>query len=175
MKLDKRVKENALIGHYFNAEVLKQYIGKECYFTDSLEDFSDLTDSLKGVLKAVGPDAEECYLVESEINGQPADLHYTFCLPAEFVEEKKYRPYTIKEFSDKFTVGFPIKFRQKGAVGYERYLILAGYWPEQRNGQILTHIYIGANPYTLDELFNAYEWQEHCTEDFKPFGVEETE
>ena len=53
------------------------------------------------------------------------------------------------------------------------YLILNGYRHEQRNNKTITYIYIGSNRYTLDELFNAYEWQEHYTEDFQPFGVEE--
>lgn len=37
----------------------------------------------------------------------------------------------------------------------------------------ITYIYIGSQGYTLDALFNDYEWQEHYAEDFKPFGVEE--
>ena len=63
------------------------------------------------------------------------------------------------EFTDKFTVGQPIKFRQKGAVGWERYLILNGYQHEQHEGRTVTYIYIGSQGYTLDALFNDYEWQ----------------
>lgn len=88
-------------------------------------------------------------------------------------QEKQYRPYTLMEFTDKFTIGQPIKFRPKGKVGYERFLILNGYEHEQRGDQTFTYIYIGPIPYTFDELFRAYEWQEHYTEDFEPFGVEE--
>lgn len=179
MKLDKKVKENALIGYGFNSEKLKQYIGKECYFTDDLEDFSNLTNTLKGVLKAVNPDAMDCYLAGGEINGTPAEFSYAFCLPAEFVEEKpeekRYRPYTLMEFIDKFTVGRPIKYRSKGEAGHEHYLMLLGFWLTPGKDQTIPYISIGNFKYTLQELFEEYEWQEHYTEDFKPFGVEETE
>ena len=76
------------------------------------------------------------------------------------------------EFNDTFTVGRPIKYRRKGKVGWERYLILNGYSHVQCDDKTTPYIYIGSTPHTLDELFNAYEWQEHYTEDFKPFGVE---
>ena len=75
------------------------------------------------------------------------------------------------EFNDKFTVGQPIKFRKKGEVGNERYLILNGYSHNEILGETTTDIYIGRGAYTLDELFTKYEWQEHYTEDFEPFGV----
>ena len=175
MKLDKRVKENALIGHCFNFEELKKYIGKECYFTDDLEDFSDLTNTLKGVLKAVGPDAEECYLVKYELNGQPAGLHYTFCLPAEFVEEKpadkpeekKYRPYTIEEFCNE---GFEIiVFRERDCPSREFHLRYNGY----RKCDNVYKVILGNISYTLSDLFEDFEYLDSDGE-WKPFGVEKS-
>lgn len=89
MKLDEKVKENAIIGHYFNSGELKKYIGQECYFANGLEDFSNLAYTINGVLKAVEPDYDECYLADTAISGRPAGLfYYSFCLPAEFVKEK---------------------------------------------------------------------------------------
>ena len=100
---------------------------------------------------------------------------YAYCLPVELVtpKEKEFRPYTLKEFFDKFTVGQPIRFRRKGVLGCERYLILNGYIHERYNDQTITYINIGSGGYTLQELFEEYEWQESDTEEFKPFGVEE--
>lgn len=169
MKLDPKVKENAIIGHCFNAEELKKYIGKDCYFTDDLEDFSDLTNTLKGVLKAVSPDAEECYLVKYELNGQPAGLHYTFCLPAEFVEEKKYRPFAdTKEFflMRDFEVGDLIHIRSK-PHNYEYHLLIIG-WTDE--GLMLGNF----SEMTFDELLQKFElWDGE--DNFIPFGVEDTE
>ena len=116
------------------------------------------------------------YLSDGSVFKMKEDNIYYSCFVPECSlkpKEKQYRPYTFMEFTDKFTVGQPIKFRQKGAEGYERYLILNGYQHEQHDGRAVTYIYIGSQGYTLDALFNDYEWQEHYTEDFKPFGVEE--
>ena len=104
------------------------------------------------------------------------DGQYQFFIPESCLKpkekEKKYRPYTFMEFCEKFPVGCPIKFRQKGKEGYERYLILNGYRHEQHKGKTNTFVCIGPGGFSLEELFNEYEWQEHYTEDFEPFGVE---
>lgn len=175
MKLDKRVKENALIGHYFNAAELKKYISKECYFADDLEDFSDLTNTLKGVLKAVAPDAEECYLVKYELNGQPAGLHYTFCLPAEFVEEKpkeKFIPFRyLNELTDAgIEVGEVISIRNKNddIVVAKVQVTEINYNHEDME---VINITLGATGYEFPTLFNSYLlWVDG---EWKPFGVVE--
>lgn len=115
----------------------------------------------------MGDQQESFYMNET-------DETFSFFIPECFVKpkEKKYRPYTLMEFNDIFTVGRPIKYRRKGDAGWERYLILNGYSHVQRDDKTIPYIYIGSTSHTLDELFNAYEWQEHYTEDFKPFGVE---
>lgn len=143
----------------------KKYIRKECYFTNDISKFSCITDALaKGTLTSI-KDNDEPY----QHKGILSEFNSSFILPCEWViKEKKYRPYTLQEFIDKFTVGQPIKYREKGNEGSERYLILNGYQHEQRKGQTTTFIYIGSYPFTLDELFNAYEWQVHYTEDFEP-------
>lgn len=93
--------------------------------------------------------------------------------PEEKPEEKKYRPYTLMEFIDRFTVGRPIKYRSKDEAGREHYLMLLGFWLTTGKDQTIPYISIGNFKYTLQELFEEYEWQEHYTEDFKPFGVVE--
>lgn len=168
MKLDPKVKETALIGHGFNSEKLKQYIGKECYCADDLKDFSDLTNTLKGVLDSVSQDAEECYFVETEINGTPAEFSYAFCLPAEFVKEKKkYRPFTdTKEFFIKtnFEVGDLICIRSK-PHNHEYHLLIIG-WTDE--GLMLGNF----SEMTFDELLDKFElWDGE--DNFIPFGVEE--
>lgn len=175
MKLDKRVKENALIGHCFNSEELKRYIGQVCYFVDALEDFSDLTNTLKGVLEAVGPDAEECYLVKSEINGQPAVLHYTFCLPAEFVEEKpeeKFIPFRyLNELTDAgIEVGKVISMKSKNFDLVTRNALVTEINYDTENNNVID-ITLGATGYEFPTLFNAYLLQ--VDGEWVPFGVKE--
>lgn len=167
MKLDKRVKENALIGHCFNAEELKRYIGQVCYFVDALEDFSDLINPFEGTLKAVSPDAVDCYVAEAKVNGGPAEFSYAFCLPAEFVEEeeKKYRPYTIEEFCNE---GFEIiVFREKDCPSREFHLRYNGY----RKCDNVYKVILGNLTYTLSDLFEDFE--RFYNGRWFPFGVEE--
>ena len=165
MELDKRITKIAIIYDCFDCKDARTSIGEKGYFSHYYHCFSDLSECRFGVLQDV-IDGEHPY-----DNGKN---QYDFFLPDRYIinSEKQYRPYTFMEFTDKFTVGQPIKFRQKGAEGYERYLILNGYQHEQHEGRTVTYIYIGSQGYTLDALFNDYEWQEHYTEDFKPFGVE---
>lgn len=168
MELDKRFK--VLPFCCFGAEKCEKYIGQKGYFANTISYFSDINLCKYGTLGCILDESkpeEPFYMEENK-------LSYGYFIPECFVKpkEKQYRPYTFMEFTDIFTVGRPIKFRQKGKVGCERYLILNGYMHEQYNNQTVTYIYIGAGGYTLQELFEEYEWQEHYTEDFKPFGVE---
>lgn len=168
MKLDPRIKSLPDILTCFDIEKAKQYIGEKGYFASDLCCFKDVQLCAYGTLADVFNDTDDTF------KKREGEFVYPFFIPEYFVKpnEKQYRPYTLMEFNDKFTVGRPIKFREKGREGCERYLILNGYMHEQREGQTFTYIYIGSYPYTLDELFHAYEWQVHYTEDFEPFGVE---
>lgn len=166
MKFDPRIKSIDSIKS-FNTNNY-DCLGKFGYFTNSVENFENLDEVRKGI--CVFKDGCRFPFHADSIENQK----FQFFIPENELlpKEKRYRPYTLMEFNDKFTVGRPIKFREKGREGCERYLILNGYMHEQREGQTSTYIYIGSYPYTLDELFHDYEWQVHYTEDFEPFGVE---
>ena len=168
MKLDERIKSLSDVLTCFDVEKAKQFVGQRGYFVDFIESYQNLVNRCYGTLIEIKDDN---YAFKCEV----AADYWRFFIPESRLKpkEKKYRPYTLMEFTDKFTVGQPIKFREKGNEGSERYLILNGYQHEQRKDQTTTFIYLGSYPYTLDELFNAYEWQKHYTEDFEPFGVEE--
>ena len=167
MKLDKRIIDRKYIYDCFNADDAREFIGEECFMANDIELFINL-------------DRINVYTLDKIEDGfynKEEDEYFDFCLPVRWLKpeekQKQYRPYTLMEFTNIFTVGLPIKFRKKGEVGNERYLILNGYSHNQLIGETTTDIYIGIGAYTLDELFSKYEWQEHYTEDFKPFGVEE--
>jgi hypothetical protein len=167
MKLDKRIIDRKYIYDCFNADEAREFIGEECFMANDIELFINLDRINVYTLDKI----EDGFYNEEE------DEYFDFCLPVRWLKpeekQKQYRPYTLEEFTDIFTVGQPIKFRKKGEVGNERYLILNGYSHNRLLGETTTDIYIGRGAYTLDELFNKYEWQEHYTEDFQPFGVEE--
>lgn len=169
MELDKRLIDRKYIFDCFNADKAKEFIGEDCFMTNDIELFKNL-DSIN---------VYKLDKIEDGFYNEEENEYFDFCLPVRFSQpkekQKQFRPYTFMEFSDIFTVGRPIKFRRKRKVGHERYLILNGYEHELdglHDDQTITYAYIGAIPYTFNELFKNYEWQEHYTEDFKPFGVE---
>lgn len=167
MELDPRIRSIDSI-RSFNTKN-DDCLGKFGYFTKFVQNFDDLDKVRKGV----------CGFKDgSRFPFYEGDQSFQFFIPdSELLprkpKEKQYRPYTLNEFKDKFHIGQPICFRKTGEVGNERYLILNGYSNCKLFDEITTDIYIGRGAYTLDELFNKYEWQASDTEDFQPFGVEE--
>jgi len=170
MKLDDRIINPLEIYSPVNAMLAQVYIGQNGIFSNDSQDFENLKNAELRVLTDL--ELREGYTKRFCGDGR---FWYEYFLPLANVEpkkEKKFRPYTLKEFFNKFTVGQPIKYRRKGDV-LERYLILNGYVNIEQGAKVAHYIYIGSAPYTLDELFNEYEWQSPDTEEFKPFGVEE--
>lgn len=177
MKLDKRIKSVSDIITCFDDDKYRAqpYIGQEGYFTNNMMDFEDLDDCSYGVLKDFSIYE---YPFICKTGNTVNDVDYAFFIPESSLKlepkkEKKYRPYTFREFKNIFPIGQPIKYRRKGNVGLENEIVLDGYAHEQRGDQIFTYIFIGVQDYTLQELFEEYEWQATDSEEFKPFGVEE--
>lgn len=159
-----------------DSEKARKTIGKKGYFSFRLGNFYDLSMCDYGTLDLIDTaNRDDDHGSDDVFHQKENDCYYSFFIPECFVKpkEKKYRPYTLMEFTAKFTVGLPIKFRKKGEKKDEWFSVLTGYWNHQIEDKVITYILIGSVQYTLDELFNEYEWQEHYTEDFKPFGVEE--
>ena len=168
MKLDPRIEKEYLI--YTPFSKTKINLHEKGYFADDMMSFFDLKDCVYGELVDIDTNEDYPYMCKSDM------IWHGFYIPESSLKpvEKKLRPFTLAEFQKIFTIGMPIMFRKKGDVESNRYLMLIGYWnTQQSNGQTFTHIHIGYSTYTLRELFEKYEWQEHYTEDFKPFGVEE--
>lgn len=173
MKYDPRIEDYHDI-KCFASRNNRECLGKFGYFAEDISEFEDLDKCVMGICCFKDGEDFPFYRFEHAIRKPtyPKKAYPLFC-PASATKEKKFRPYTLMEFEDKFHWGVPIRFRRKGEVGNERLLILNGYRHEQYNGQTVTYIYIGAGGYTLQELFEDYEWQSHYTEDYQPFGVEE--
>lgn len=163
MKYDPRIKSIDSIRN-FNTNNY-DCLGKFGYFTNFVENFKDLNIVRKGI--CVFKDGSRFPFYEG-------DQSFQYFIPEKDLvpKEKKYRPYTLNEFLNTFPIGESIKFRRKERVGWECYLILNGYRYEQHNDQTITFIYIGSYPYTFDQLFKDYEWQNLCTGEWQKFGVE---
>ena len=170
MELDKRIKSLPDVLTGFDIEKAKGFLGEKGYFAGDLYCFTDLVRSCPyGTLANILDDMDDTFQMKED------SIYYPYFIPECSLKpkEKKYRPYTLQEFLKKFHVGQPIKFRQKRAVGCERYLTVNGYCRDDWEGRPTPYICIGSQLYSLDALFADYEYQETCSEDFKPFGIEE--
>ena len=157
MELDKRIIKGKRPLTCFDTEQAKEFLGKECYFSNAYCTFEDLHRIPKSELQYISndKDASDPY--------KTACYFYPFCLPCEWVEEEKkepkYRPYTIDTFLKKFKLGDSIILRRKGSDTYEE-LLFTGYSGE--------NVHLGACVFGFNSLFNFYEFGIHYDE-FVPF------
>lgn len=99
MKLDTRIMDGKKPLTCFDAEEAESYVGKECYFSDDMFPFANMSDKTndsliyRGTLLKVWSDGSDPYETDSQ-------RFYTYCLPCDWVTEaKKYRPFIdTKEF-----------------------------------------------------------------------------
>ena len=186
MELDKRIIDGKKPLTCFDAEQAMQFIGKQCYFSDEATDFMDLDKADKvlnfrtAVLQHIWNEVEDCF-------GDNSD-DFRFILPCEWVEEKKepekkYRPFSLNEFLERYKMGNTVTFRLKkgeyvpeaeSLVEYQR--MITGYegLPEDRDkpgkGSILLG---GCPPVSLARLFEFYELDNDFN--WQPFGILEEE
>lgn len=165
MKLDDRIKSLSDILTCFDVEKAKDFIGQKGYFAGDLYCFSDV--------EQLCPYAALVNVFDQEDAFYRGDITFPFFIPECFLKPKKYRAFTLSEFTEKFPVGQPIKFRSKGDVVRELYLILLGYRLALSKDQTVPYISIGHFTYLLDELFDHYEWWDPATGGWALFGVEE--
>lgn len=162
MKLDKRIKEGKRPLTCFDIEEAKKYIGKECYFSNTYCAFEDLHRIPKSELQYISndKDASDPY--------KTACYYYPFCLPCEWVKEEKkepkYRPYTLTEFVNTYSLGDEVVMRSKNNPTVKHVLFI-----ECEQGR--DDVRLGQCWYTFMILFNNYEI--YTDEGWKPFGVEE--
>lgn len=161
MELDKRIINGKRPLTCFDIEEAEKYIGKLCYMCDEYNLFYQLNLIEPAILMGV----EDCEIPFH--NGQ--DKQAEFCLPCEWVtKEKKFRPYTLEEFQQFFTIGQPIKFRRKAYRELIHNVMFIGY----REDNVDLILLLGNAGYSLEELSNEYEYQNTLGK-WVPFGVEE--
>lgn len=156
--LDSRIKD------FSDIQSLKEYddkyIGKTGYFSDSLCRFQDLKCCHKHTLININDDEETGDFIFECKGG-----NYRYFLPESLLkpEEKKYRPYTLPEFIDEYSLGDEIILRRKD----NRDSIKHRLFIEYEEGTV--EVRLGSMWHTLEELFNKYEL--YADEMWKPFGV----
>ena len=164
MELDKRIKEGKRPLTCFDVEQAKEFLGKDCYFSDKASDYGDLSNCQIGRLLSRD---DMTGVFNATKNNSYANFNY--CLPCEWVKseepeepEKKYREYKdLDEFFDVtgLEIGDLIKLKFPGNNVAEL-LIVGGCY----NG-----LFIGIHKYTFKQLFEIVEIS--ISGEWQPFGV----
>ena len=178
MELDKRILEGKHPLTCFDTEQAKEFLGKECFFSNckfhyknlsAFEKFENLTDYCIGTLTAIMDLGDRVFDVDQRCK------EFRYCLPCEWVKpeepEKKYRAFTLAEWIDRHEIGDIIRYRCKSQkielchmyVGYAY-----GIGTDIKNTTSGT-LTLGVASYTLDYLFEDYEIE--VDGEWKPFGV----
>ena len=181
MKLDSRIIKGKRPLTCFDTEQAKEFLGKECYFSNckvhyknlsAFEKFESLTDYCIGTLTAIMDLGDRVFDVDQQCK------EFRYCLPCEWVKseepEKKYRPYTLAEWVDQHEIGEVIHYRDKDYkqqfhVMYSGYIIDEG--EDIQDVRTIGRIVFMFTAYFLEELFKDYEI---CINgEWRPFGINE--
>ena len=163
MELDKRIIEGKKPLTAFDVMESK-FIGTDCYFSDKPSDFADLSRCQVGKLMSL--DAVSGMFGASKNNSYAV---FYFCLPCEWVEEKKeakYRPYSLEEFIGDVNLGLEpwITMRPVG-TNKECKFLYTGY----QETEVGEYICLGCFQFDFVSLFQNYEI---CINgEWQPFGV----
>lgn len=160
MNLDPRIEDRIYIFDCFNSKMASKYIGKVCYLSNDIAEFSDLDLVDIDTLQYIG---EECFY--------GSDKQFAFCLPFDFVKEKEkeYKPFDPETFEKHYDVGSVIKYRRKcyKSRSYKSLVEDISYDEQTKEFFVILRGII----YTLNDLFEEYELYENGK--WKPFGVKE--
>lgn len=161
-----------------NAEEAKQYIGKECYFADSIFTLQDNINNNKVyILEKVANNDKTDVTSLFIFLGPVSEFRWGLCLPADKVKEvenlRKYRPFkSIDEF--KRETGFDLLsiVHYRYTIEKTRNLSTTGFGvitDFNTTGDDTDYITIGDISFNLNELFNYEYLNKHGN--WQPFGV----
>lgn len=174
MELDKRIAKSKTYIDCFETELAKKFIGKECYLSNDVASFANVDCLYKAVLKEVDEEAINPYTLENTRWRHSSN----FILPCEWVKseesEKKYRPFSLKEFLAIFSMGDRIDFKGKGCCDEVKVAMFTGYITDVERIDDKTpgacEIMLGIFHYSLLDLFKDFELSYNG--EWQPFGVE---
>lgn len=181
MELDSRIVEGKKPLTCFDVEQAKEFLGKECYFSNckshyknlsAFEKYVSLTDHCIGTLTAVMDLGDRVFDVDQRCN------EFRYCLPCEWVKpeepKKKYRPFSLEEFLKIFDIGDQIDFKIKNydevkCAMFTGYITDVDRIDDKTPGAV--ELMLGAFHYSLFSLFEDFEL--FFEDKWQPFGIEE--
>lgn len=158
-----------------NAKEAKQYINKEGYFSDDLDELNrEINENKLYPLKEVNSNSAICFVALSPVGRWSCGLF----LPASKVKEvekaKKWRAFkNLSEFADTLyldkLIGTEIGFRYKDDHTISGQAIITRIEFHSTNGIVIT---LGGQSWGISRLFQELEWIDKDG-NWQPFGVEE--
>lgn len=170
MKLDKRILEGKKPLDCFDTAIAKQFIGKKGYFSHYIDNYADLKNTALGTLGSTGNTFHESFCCTEE----PFDnYYYEFFIPAEYVKpeepEKKYRAFSLNEFSELYAIGDVVTYRLKDCEVIEQSMLIGFQSSDDEDIPGNGYVLIGNCRYGFMELFNNYELKH--LDHWQPFGI----
>ena len=173
MELDKRIRAIVDILTVINSD-MGGIIGKTGYFGNSIMDFKRLDTCEHGELTGIIRNTDRCF--EYENCADSGRQGYCYFIPEDYLlpeePEKKFRAFTLAEWSYQHEIGEVIHFmnkdyKQEFIAMYTGYVIDKG--EDVEDIRTIGRIMLMGTAYFLEDLFENYvicingEWQ--------PFGV----
>jgi len=175
MKLDKRIKDIGTIQTILRYDV--NCIGCKGYFFDEFVDIKDLSRCCRyGELVNITTDCHENDLCFKAKLKSDTNFFRFFISEADLEPiEKKYRPFSLEEFSNIFKVGDLIVFKGKGCCDEVKVAMFTGYITDVERIDDKTpgacEVMLGIFHYSLFSLFEDFE--RFYNGRWLPFGVVE--
>ena len=175
MKLDKRIIEGKRPLTCLDIEQAREFVGKECIFSDSYDKYQDIEEytndnanNYTAILSGIDNDTSNGDYV---FNNPKIKARYRLILPLKWVKEpeKKYRPFTLDEFVNSYSLGDEIILRIKENNKIEHKLFIE-YVEDAKNINSRMNICLGGFYYSLKDLFDKSEL--YTSKGWKPFGIE---
>lgn len=167
MELDKRIRAIVDILTVINSD-MGGIIGKTGYFGNSIMDFKRLDTCEHGELTGIIRNTDRCF--EYENCADSGRQGYCYFIPEDYLlpeePEKKYRPFSLNEFLNRYRLGNTVYFRR---IGYKE--VKCAMFVEYVRGESPeeNQIVLGNMRYTLAYLFKNHELS--LEDIWRPFGV----
>lgn len=174
MGLDSRIKEGKRPLTCFDEEQAKEFLGKECYFSNckshyknlsAFEKYVSLTDHCIGTLTAVMDLGDRVFDVDQQCN------EFRYCLPCEWVKEHEpleFVPYTLDTWEQEFKTGDVVFFKGKEDTWKDKNYYKCMYLGHLENEKNRILVVLGCWLFAFDELIDSFEIYRNGT--WEPFG-----
>lgn len=174
MILDSRIKEGKRPLTCLDVEQAREFVGKECIFSDCYENFKDLNqylhiDSDNPAILSIEDESASCG--DYVFRNTKDNLQYRLILPCEWVEQPKtpeFEPYTLDTWGQDFKPGDVVFFRGKEDTWKDKNYYKCMYLGHLKNEKNRILVILGCWLFAFDELIDSFEIYRNGT--WEPFG-----